>query len=661
MLVRDEDGSSRIEAAAAWWATRSVALAGLADRYDVKVFGFDRQLTELPAPSGAAIPDWPASGGNTDVGQALLALRDRLLGRRPAAALILSDGADRAALGRASEDEVEQQLAGLGFPVSVLSLGDPLGFPDQSVHPSEIAPFGFVRRPLELAVAVRRRGLGQGPIPVTLRADGEVVAEQHADPPDGGEAPVNFRVTPDAVGYRTFSITIPTPAADALPSNNQLDLTVKIVRDRTRVLQLTSRPSWDVRALRRLLKSDPNIDLVSFFILRGSRMQGELVRSGELSLIEFPYDSLFGEDLAGFDLVVFQNFSFETFLPTDASPLMLALADSVRAGGALLMIGGDASFAEGGYLDNAVRDILPAWPTGEPPASAVFQAVATPAGLRHPGLRIARDTAANAAAWMSLPPLQGWNVLAEPADGGIVLARAGEGGPPLIAARTVGKGRTVAVATDTTWRWALGRRAEADAAYATVMRNLVRWLVRDSEEHQVQVLTDRENYRVGDEIQVTATVLGDDFAPRPGVPLSVAARTVSAGAIRNEDGVTDVDGQFRLTLPAEREGTLAISATVPSIAEPFGTAGARVSISDRDGESEEAGARPDVLARIAAATGGIVLPRGGDPASIPTRGAAALATVHRKAKPLASHPLVLLGILLPLGAEVMLRRRAGLR
>ena len=42
---------------------------------------------------------------------------------------------------------------------------------------------------------------------------------------------------------------------------------LKVIRDKVRALQVVGRPSWDERLLRRLLKRNPNVDLISFFIL----------------------------------------------------------------------------------------------------------------------------------------------------------------------------------------------------------------------------------------------------------------------------------------------------------------------------------------------------------------------------------------------------------
>ena len=134
-------------------------------------------------------------------------------------------------------------------------------------------------------------------------------------------------------------------AGEALASNNSQLFTVKVIRDRVRVLHVCGRPSWDQRFLRAMLRRDPNVDLVSFFILRTETDEQPWNRN-ELSLIPFPTYEIFEEQLQSFDLVIFQNFNYA---PYGVEPYLAGIRDYVEEGGAIAMIGGDLSFASGGY------------------------------------------------------------------------------------------------------------------------------------------------------------------------------------------------------------------------------------------------------------------------------------------------------------------------
>ncbi len=694
MRVEDGGGTSRAGAVGRWLQEHGGALDELRDEYDVRVFGVGDGLEpwafgpagDGASGGGAASPageGTAASGGGglgsgeptaadaatTDLGMALFGLRDELGGARPAGALLVSDGADRAALGRAlaaGGPEAVERLAGeLPYPVSTWTVGDPDGPADLAVRRVTAPPFGFVRRPLTIEVDLARRGLAPGPVRVTLHGDGDLVAVRDVVLGADDEQTISFEVKPDEIGFHTWRVAVPVPDGDTIPSNNAHEVTVKIVRDRTRVLQVTSRPSWDVKYLRRLLKTDPNIDLVSFFILRQSGMRGNLSRREPLSLIAFPYEELFSEDLQGFDLVIFQNFWFGTWAPVSDAEYMENLARYVEDGGALLMIGGDVSFGEAGYGESALRRVMPTEIPTVVADEQGFRPTLTDAGRRHPVTRLERDDAANAERWAGLPPLQGRNPLGELKGGAVSLLSAGEDGPPIAAVRSVGKGRTMAFTTDTSWRWAMSGTdgPGAGLAHADFWRGAIRWLVKDAEQRQVQVLTDQENYRLGEPIQVQVRVLGDDHAPRAGARYSGAVVPLSGdGEPVAIEGTTDEAGQHAFVLPAAREGTLSIEIDVDGIADPFGYAEARVSVTDREGELENPRTRPELMAALASATGGEVLTgTSPDPRDATRTPAESLLATDRRVEPLWSNPALLFLIILPLGAEWILRRRLGLR
>jgi len=689
MRTLDADGRTRAAAVGEWLAEKQPDLARLAEDVDVRYVLFDEALSawggggDGPSDLGAAPPTGgdqgaaggggpssgepvPADGQGTDVGSALFSLPDVLGGARPAGVLLVSDGADRSTLGRAFDSEgaegVKRLISSVRYPVSTWTVGDGAGAADLAITGVDAPPFGFVRRPLTVTAHLRNRSLPSEAHQVALRGDGELLAAQQISVPNGEEIEVTFEVKPDEIGYHTYSVEVPVPRGDTIPTNNRLEFTVKVVRDRTRVLQVTSRPSWDVKFLRRLLKTDPNIDLVSFFILRSSRDGSLAARGRPFSLIEFPYRELFSTDLEGFDLVIFQNFAFNSFSNIPERPIHDALAKFVADGGAFLMVGGDVSFASGRYDRSALSAVMPTTMPDTPLLTHPFKATLTDVGLRHPLTRLTRDPAENPARWEALPALQGLNPLGDLAPGAVSLVE-DEEGRTAVAVRNVGRGRTMAVATDTTWNWALagmgGQGAGQD--HATFWRNAVRWLVKDVEQKQVQIITDKENYRLGETIQAQVTVLTDDYSPRANVDVTGVVMPVGGGEPRAFSGVTDATGQVAVSLPTPEEGTLRISAEVPAIQGEYGQGEVRVSVSDRQGELEDPSPRPALMAAIAEATGGEVLDPRPDPRRATRRPVDALLATERSVESLWAHPLLLLLLVVPLGAEWVLRRRMGLR
>ena len=158
-----------------------------------------------------------------------------------------------------------------------------------------------------------------------------------------------------------------------------------------------------------MLRRDPNVDLVSFFILRTETDEQPWNRN-DLSLIPFPTYEIFEEQLRSFDLVIFQNFNYA---PYGVEPFLPNVRDYVEGGGALAMMGGDLSFASGGYGATALRDVLPVELPPTPPTltgagdadltTDAFRPRLTAEGRTHPVTSLVLDPRDNEQRWGKLP------------------------------------------------------------------------------------------------------------------------------------------------------------------------------------------------------------------------------------------------------------------
>ncbi|HEY8375836.1 MAG TPA: hypothetical protein VIK91_05065, partial [Nannocystis sp.] len=128
------------------------------------------------------------------------------------------------------------------------------------------------------------------------------------------------------------------------------------MRDKVRALHVAGRPDWDVRALRTLLGRDPNVELLSYYILRGSDDADREDPLARLSLIAFPTDELFKEQLGSFDLVILHNFDA---LSHQVGRYLPDIGRYVEEGGALVVIGGDMGLATGDYPAPALSAVVP--------------------------------------------------------------------------------------------------------------------------------------------------------------------------------------------------------------------------------------------------------------------------------------------------------------
>lgn len=543
--------------------------------------------------------------------------------------VVVSDGAvnDMHLTPQAAKRRAIQEAIKLGVPFLCLLAGDPETFKDISVRVLEHDPFAFVRSPWALEVGVRVVGYGPMHLPVTLKQGRDIIAT-HVVRTEGQalEHRVKMSFAPRAAGQAAFVVSAPVQADECVDENNVARLGVRVVRDKVRVLHICGRPSWDVRFLRRFFKQTPNVDLVAFFILR---QMGESLDMDhrDLSLIAFPTDELFTQELASFDLVVLQDFDFR---PYDVGALRFhAYLENIRKyvqdeGGALAMIGGDLAFAQGGYANSPLVDVLPVLMDARTDTTdlAEFRPVLTPTGHAHPLTQLSFDPNENAALWAGLPKLQGCNVTSGLRPGASALAThpdlRSRGKPvPVIATCESGRGRVLAVMTDTTWRWnfvAAGERG-TNRHYLRFWRNAVQWLTRSADLQHVRVLLSTASAPPGTTARARIKAVDRHYAPAPALSLQAEVTRADDGhRAASQEVRTDDRGIATIEFAMPQPGVYNVRAAHTRTAS--GNAGARVpreglhedtaQIICQYGGDELAHTRPDArfLRDLAKATGG---------------------------------------------------------
>jgi uncharacterized membrane protein len=576
--------------------------------------------------------------------------------RRIGAMVIVSDGADRS--GRAPE-EVH------GVRVHTVAVGE-TELRDDSLVEVEADALGFLREPLRVHVVVRSRGGSSPALPVQLRDDSSVLDEALVSFGPDGRAEADLEFVPSRLGRNVLRVSIPTATDDRVPENNERAFLVRVARDRLRVLLVAGEPSWDERYLRRFLKRDPAIDLISFFILRTSA-DLTMADPDELALIPFPTDELFREHLGSFDLVIFQNFDFA---PYEMAGYLPAIADYVRRGGSFAMLGGELSFASGNYVGSPIEAILPVeMPRDAAGESALvlgpFSPVLVDELSRHPLVALLPDAAHNRDAWARLAPLEGMNRLEGPRNEALVLlthprARTRTGAPaPVLAVGEAGRGRTLALSTDTSWRWGIttaGTTGDA-SAYDRFWDRALRWLSRDPSLDPVRVTTDRERYGPGAAIRVEALLRDERYLPIATEDVKLSIVEPSGETHDVADTRTDAEGGARAELeaPARPGGYRVVVSRGSEVLgeEPF-------VVEVGGDELAEPDARPDLLRALSESTGGDARTAAERPALASFATSRTEAAGYERFAPFGSAIAILLLVAL-YGTEWIARRRSGLR
>lgn len=646
--------------------------------YDLFLFG-----DELTPTTMAALNTVRPEQRATDIAGALESLRQRYERVDIGGIVLITDGTDTAAIGERTRRDEELDTASaelvrsLGAPLHTIGVASPDDLVDVAITRVMRDDFAFVHNKVSVEVELQAFGLEPTSFPVKLIRDGQLLQTRDVTIVDGKSTyEVSFDYVPKAIGKEIYTIEAPEFTGEVLLTNNRVHFLQKIIRDKVRALQVVGRPSWDERFLRRLLKRNPNVDLISFFILRTDQ-NVQVAPNSELSLIPFPTEELFEEELGSFDVVIFQNFNFA---PYNMRQYLPRIAEFVKSGGGFAMVGGDLSFGSGGYGQTPIEEVLP---VELPPSNAanlidesLFRPVLTDAGQRHPITQLAFDPASNSRIWAALPEQRGTNLVGAARPQATVLAhhpsiRVGSDPMPVLAVSEVGDGRVMALTTDSTWRWGLEHLGSGGTPreYQVFWNSAIRWLIKDPELKLLRVEIGADEYSPRDVLTASVRVQKADYTPAANVEgkFLVAHRSFDALLDRGRDErrvvrevafVTDADGVAALEVPVDEVGVWTVTARAQTASGDLRDDDVALAVSSAV-ELRDALPRPDLLEQLARAGGGRAETAEGVLTSLPFDEPRTVRVNRRQVIQLWDSFWVFALILALLGTEWTLRRRWG--
>ncbi len=450
-------------------------------------------------------------------------------GRSLQGVFLFSDGADLTQESGEISRNLEERVKGLRSPIHTLQAGSNVGFKDLAIEAVSASDFGFVQQPMQISLTVFSSSLGNRDIPLVLKEGDRILISKIIEVrADTKRFEVELEFTPNKSGKRIYTLSLPKFVGEFIHTNNKKEFEVNVVRDRIRILHLNGRPSWDSRYLREVLAHNPKIDLLSFFILRNLGDDVEAPIS-ELSLIPFPSNLLFDDYLSSFDLIIFQNFKYDPFID---KKYLDNIQKYVHNGGSFLMIGGDLSFQGGGYSRTAIEEILPVsfQDNPSPFVDEAFHPISNENFFRHPIMRLEKDYKLNQDAWQSLPPLQGINKGLLPDKNAHVLAWFSKGEVfPLLVTGNFGKGRTALLATDSTWNWNFRNVGGGSSGrfFQRFWNNIVDWLIAEPETRRLQLESDKDRYRKGQQVLLKVSLVQKNYQPSVGTAVKLILKTIN--------------------------------------------------------------------------------------------------------------------------------------
>jgi len=464
--------------------------------------------------------------------------------------------------------DVPADAAALGFsaPLHALITGVP-NERDRRVVLVAAPRFGIVGQQQTISFKVEDSGVPASRAEVKISRDGDVLDQRTVTT---GET-VEVQIQIPHAGQNIVEIEASPLDGELTTVNNRAVVSIDGVRDKLRVLLVSGEPHSGERTWRNLLKSDPNVDLVHFTILRPPEKQ-DGTPINELSLIAFPTRELFQQKINEFQLIIFDRYARQGVLPIIYFD---NIAKYVRDGGAVLVAAGPDYASQTSIWRTPLDQILPAEPTGKT-TDQPFYARLTDAGRRHPvtrGLEGSTDEPPHWSRWFRL-------VDTKTANGTTVMQ--GPDNKPLLLLSREGQGRVALLLSDHIWLWARGY--EGGGPHLDLLRRLSHWLMQqpDLEEEALRLTVQ------GRDLTVQRQTMADTAAD--------VTLTSPSGATRKLALTQTEPGVWRSTVQANELGLWRATDGKLTALVNVGPANPR--------EFAQVTSTTDVLAPIANATGG---------------------------------------------------------
>lgn len=647
------------------------------------------------------------------LGENLLQVLDAQRGRSTDAVVFLTDGASTggASLAVAAQAARQRQV-----PIYVVGLGDMHPLRDLRIFDLRADDRVFVDDMLTFDLQVSGTGMIQRPLQVQLRrqSDGTVLDEQTVPiPASGATVPVRLIDRPQVEGTIEYLIELQPQEGETNLENNRLVHRVEVRDETLRVLLVQATPSYEYRALRKLLSRalKPGREPPQKAILLTTILQ-EADPAYVAQASVGPENTLVAR--AGFPVSREELFAYDVILFGDVNPALLGIqelqhvVDYVREQGGGVVFSSGPLYLPQAYFDSPLSGLFPfVSPTdrmrsetasGNPSAgmpttsteplqsldpmptgvrvdesngqSRVWQhplqVLPTPVGRESPVLQLGNTAAENEAVWRNLPPVYEVHALPELKPGVRVLAafqdtqRANSTIAPAMTLQFIGAGKVVFLASDETYRWS--RYEGGEQVYARYWLQMIRYLSRGrlQANEAVELTTDRSSYQAQDEVRLQVRFGNERLAPESddGVEILLEAADGRRRSFRLQRD-TQRRGQFSTTIRDLPASTYRVTLVTPILERAPQTI--LFEVQPPAAESTQLQMQADELKQLARVSGGrfyTLSTADRLPAELPRGGRLPIETLP--AEPIWNTPLLTALFLVLLTSEWVLRKQFGL-
>ena len=491
----------------------------LGEHHKTEAFAFDSALHPGAAPEQLAI-DTTEGGGLTAIGDALQGVEKKLEGRQLAAVIVFTDGRNNAGIDPAGEAR-HLRLSQPDVPIYTVGVGDPAEPRDIHVADVKAPPVVQAKDPVSFDVRIGHRGFDGETMPLQLVINDQIKAELGIMPGPEQSNPMTATIQwrPDAPGDYVCRLRVPLQPGEIVEDNNEQIHFLKVVDEKIRVLFVDGYPRWEYRYLKNALIRDRSLQAQCLLLSADYQFPQES-SPDELPLTEFPQTF---EALHKYDVVILGDVDPDALVATGGPTVEDLLKNLERFveedGGGVAFSAGTLNYPRGYCNQPVLEKLLPVQLDNDlgrmvdAPMAEPFRMLLTPAGRVHTVMDLTTNPEEKLQLWEgrdprrdSLPGLYWYLPVRKAKASATVLAThplQGDrfGRHPILAVQPVGRGRTLFVGTDETWRW---RFLRSDKYFGAFWDQVILYL-RGGKllgGKRFDIKTDKPSYGLRDDVRI---------------------------------------------------------------------------------------------------------------------------------------------------------------
>ncbi len=594
----------------------------LSEKFQVRTYRFSDLAQRI-----AGEEDLTQGGGRSLLSSGINHVMGELSSFPIAGVVLLSDGADNGI-----EDPLlsTEKMIDKKIPLYAVGVGQENIEQDISITTVNVAKSLLEGSIYTVDLSIEQKGFNDRRVELSINSGGgyklndeqeetkgeavEKISSQSIVLKEAGSQRQTLEIKPDKKEILVYTLSVEEQEDETILKNNHytffIDNREKPALD---ILYVEGQPRNEYKFIRRAVKDDKSLRLATY-LQTGPR---KYLRQGIKSPTElsegFP---LTEENLYEYEAIIFGNVDRSFF---NDKQLELVQKFVAKRGGGFMLIGGlQESFVDSPIADilpiELVREIqLPGFLQGGPRrgnhlTGQTFAPRLTKEGELSPLLRLSSNNRKNQTEWNAMPELEGVYVSGRAKPGASVLIEHPSldyqsAALPILTAQRYGAGRSLAFATASSWRWQMLLPHE-DQSHEKIWRQMLRWLSTESEK-RLSIGLDEENYSVGDQVKISATLLDETFEPDNNGVLWIEVKDPNAN-ISELPMTWDLqkEGTYNAVFNVTQEGVYDLKIKVPSETDVDITAQSPLIVTSSRREFLNAEMDSGLLTRLAEKTGG---------------------------------------------------------